>query len=188
MSTSSPVHDISVATEGLAVVLRSIPLSQITVADGFNPRGEVSEDADLRALAEAMRERGGLQPIRVHASADGGYTLVAGERRYRAAALAGLLEIPASVLAAGDGEQRVELLTDAMVENELRCELNPVQRADGYKAMIVVGSPCAVSPNGSAAPAGDDRANSESRSTSRSLRCQRIYASGWPRVTFRCWP
>jgi ParB/RepB/Spo0J family partition protein len=136
MSTSSSAHDTSVAADGPAVVLRSIPLSEITVADGFNPRGEVAEDADLQALAETMRERGCLQPIRVHASADGGYTLVAGERRYRAAALAGLFEIPASVLAAGDGEQRVEVLTDAMVENELRCELNPVQRARGYKAMI----------------------------------------------------
>jgi ParB/RepB/Spo0J family partition protein len=117
--------------------LRSIPLSQITVAEGFNPRGAVAEDAELQALAETMRERGCLQPIRVHAATEGRYVLVAGERRYRAAALAGLTEIPASVLTADSGEQQhLDLLTDAMVENELRCALNPVQRADGYKAMI----------------------------------------------------
>jgi ParB family chromosome partitioning protein len=120
------------------VELREIPLSKIVVAEGFNPRGEVHEDAELLALAETMRQRGCLQPIRVRATATGDYVLIAGARRYRAAALAALTQIPAAVVPvspAGESE-RVELLVDAMVENELRSDLNPLQRALGYQAMI----------------------------------------------------
>jgi ParB/RepB/Spo0J family partition protein len=117
---------------------REIRLSRITVAEGFNPRGEVCEDDELRALAETIRARGCLQPIRVRESETGEYVLVAGERRYRAAALAGLAVIPATVLpvGAGDEAERVELLSDAVIENELRRELDPLQRARGYRAML----------------------------------------------------
>jgi ParB/RepB/Spo0J family partition protein len=136
MSATSQVQDAAPASHAPPVELRSIPLSQITIAEGFNPRGEIVEDAELQALAGTMSERGCLQPIRVHA-AEGGYVLIAGERRYRAAALAGLLEIPASVVHCGPGEQqRLELLSEAMIENELRCDLNPLQRARGHQVMI----------------------------------------------------
>ena len=120
------------------VELREIPLSKIVVADGFNPRGEVLEDAELLALAETIRQRGCLQPIRVRATETGEYVLIAGERRYRAAVLAALTKIPAVIVpvSAGDESERVELLVDAMVENELRSDLNPLQRALGYQAMI----------------------------------------------------
>jgi hypothetical protein len=65
-----------------------------------------------------MRHSGCLQPIRVQATSDGDYQLVAGERRYRAAALAALTEIPASVLPAGTGEdsEQPHLLVEAMIE------------------------------------------------------------------------
>jgi ParB/RepB/Spo0J family partition protein len=120
--------------------LRHIPLAQITVQDGFNPRGEVA-DAELDAMAETMRERGCLQPVLVRSAAGETYLLVAGERRYRAATKAGLTDIPANVLPAGSGDEaeRLELLTDAMIENELRSDLNPLQRAQGYKAMLDCG-------------------------------------------------
>jgi ParB/RepB/Spo0J family partition protein len=118
--------------------LRDIPLSRIRVTEGFNPRGTITEDAELQALAETMRQRGCLQPIRVQATNDGDYQLVAGERRYRAAALAALTEIPASVLPVGSGQEdeRLELLVEAMIENELRSDLDHLQRAQGYQAMI----------------------------------------------------
>ncbi len=118
--------------------LREIPLSQIEIADGFNPRGEVQQDAELKALAETIRQRGCLMPVRVRAAESGGYVLIAGERRYRAAALAGLSEIPATVIAPGEGDEaeRQELLTDAIVENELRKDLDPRQRALAFKAML----------------------------------------------------
>ena len=121
--------------------LRSIPLSQIVVTDGFNPRGEIVEDAGIEAMAQTMRDRGCLQSIRVRATGKDGYVLVAGERRYRAAALAALTEIPATVLSAGAGDEaeQLDLLCDAMIENEVRSDLDPLQRAQGYQAMIDAG-------------------------------------------------
>lgn len=120
--------------------LRHIPLAQITVQEDFNPRGEII-DAELDAMVETMRERGCLQPVLVRSTDGENYLLIAGERRYRAATKAELTEIPAKVLPAGSGDEaeRLELLTDAMIENEVRSELNPLQRAQGYKAMLDCG-------------------------------------------------
>ena len=142
MATSTSIRNSSASTNRseapVRVELREIPLSRIAVAEGFNPRGEVREDAELEALAETIRQRGCLQPIRVRTSETGEYVLIAGERRYRAAALAGLTEIPAAVVPAGAGDESecLNWLSDAMVENELRSDLDPVQRALGYQAMI----------------------------------------------------
>jgi ParB/RepB/Spo0J family partition protein len=121
--------------------LRLIPLSRIVVQDGFNPRGEVVEDDALEAMAATMRERGCLQSVRVRATDADEFQLVAGERRYRAAALAALTEIPAMVLPAGAGDEaeQLELLTDAVIENELRSDLDPLQRALGFQAMLDCG-------------------------------------------------
>lgn len=123
------------------VELREIPLSRIVVPEGFNPRGEVAHDAELEAMAETMRQRGCLQPVRVRENGTGEYVLVAGERRYRAAAIAALTQIPATVLPAGAGDEaeQLDLLTDAMIENEVRCDLNPLRRAMGFQAMIELG-------------------------------------------------
>jgi ParB/RepB/Spo0J family partition protein len=125
----------------LRAELHHIPLSRIVVQDGFNPRGEIVEDDELQALAASISERGCLQSIRVRAQDNGEFMLIAGERRYRAAALASLTEIPAIVLPAGDGDEaeQLELLTDAVIENELRSDLNPLQRAEGFQAMLDCG-------------------------------------------------
>jgi len=140
MATSNTTHQNTTDSDAahVPIELRQIPLSKVRVTEGFNPRGQVSEDAELHAMAETIRQRGCLQPIRVRATATGEYVLIAGERRYRAAALAALSEIPAAVVPAGDGDERerLELLTDAIIENELRSDLNPLQRALGYQAMI----------------------------------------------------
>jgi ParB/RepB/Spo0J family partition protein len=121
--------------------LHHIPLSRIVVQDGFNPRGQIVEDDQLQALAASIRERGCLQSIRVRAQDNGEFMLIAGERRYRAAALASLTKIPAIVLPAGGGDEaeQLELLTDAVIENELRSDLNPLQRAEGFQAMLDCG-------------------------------------------------
>src|SRR4051812_25416317 len=118
--------------------LRTIPLSRIVVPDGFNPRGAVAEDADLEALAQTMRQRGCLQPVRVRATDDGDYVRVAGGRRYRAAVKAALTELPAVVRPAGAGDEseELDLLVDAVIENELRVDLDPLQRALGYRRML----------------------------------------------------
>jgi ParB/RepB/Spo0J family partition protein len=117
------------------VELARIPLAEITVEEGFNPRGEVAEDADLQALAETIKTHGCLLPIRVRRDGEQ-FVLIAGERRYRAALLAGLTEIPASILPEDASEEPAERLTEALVENELRSELDPVHRAQAYKALL----------------------------------------------------
>lgn len=121
--------------------LRTIPLARIVVKDGFNPRGEIVEDDELRAMAETMRERGCLQSVLVRETASGEFELIFGHRRYRAAALASLTELPAEVLPPG-GETQAELrelLSDAVIENEMRSDLDPLQRARGYQAMLDCG-------------------------------------------------
>jgi hypothetical protein len=88
MATTTTQNPSNSSTGTGRVELREIPLSQIVVPEGFNPRGEVPDDADLEAMAETMRRRGCLQPIRVRETKTGRYSLIAGERRYRAAAKA----------------------------------------------------------------------------------------------------
>jgi len=76
-------------------------------------------------LAESIRRHGVLQPVRVRATGDGDYVLVAGERRYRAAVKAAVMELPAIVRPAGGGDQdeEDELLVEAVTENDLRVDL-----------------------------------------------------------------
>lgn len=93
------------------------------------PRRHFEPDA-LASLAESLKARGVLQPIIVRPSA-GGYELVAGERRLRAARLAGLTELPAIVRQIPN-DQLLEL---ALIENVQRADLNPVERARGYQAL-----------------------------------------------------
>jgi ParB/RepB/Spo0J family partition protein len=121
--------------------LRTIPLSQIVVKEGFNPRGEVVEDDELRAMAQTMREHGCLQSIRVQAASSASFELILGERRYRAAMLADLTEIPALVVPRGTDPEadQLELLTEDGIENEVRSDLDPLQRARGFQAMIDCG-------------------------------------------------
>jgi ParB family transcriptional regulator, chromosome partitioning protein len=89
------------------------------------PRKHFDEDA-LRSLADSIRERGVLQPIIVRPRATGGYELVAGERRWRAAQLAGHLTISALVDANVEGARSLEL---ALIENVVREDLTPIEEA-----------------------------------------------------------
>jgi ParB/RepB/Spo0J family partition protein len=135
-TTSTPVHDPGETTQ-----LRHIPLSRIVVPDGFNPRGEILEDRELEQLAESMRQHGCLQPVRVRPTETGDYLLIAGGRRYRAAVKAALMEIPAIVrpAGAGDDEEQADLLVEAVIENDLRVDLDPLARARGYRRLIDTG-------------------------------------------------
>lgn len=93
----------------------------------FQPRREFSE-ASLKDLASSIREQGILQPIVVVARADG-YEIVAGERRWRAAALAGLELVPVTVRDKGSDR---DMLEAALVENLQREDLNPLEEAEAY--------------------------------------------------------
>jgi ParB family chromosome partitioning protein len=88
------------------------------------------DDRALQGLAESLRMRGTLQPVVVRPS-EGGYELIAGERRLRAARLAGLGEIPAIIRSVPDNE----LLELALIENIHRQDLNPIERARAYRTL-----------------------------------------------------
>lgn len=99
--------------------------------DRNQPRKEF-DDASLAELAESIAQHGVLQPIVVRPSSVGGYIIVAGERRWRAARLAGLTEIPALIRNISE-EQAVEL---ALIENLQREDLNPIEEAMGYRQLM----------------------------------------------------
>jgi len=90
------------------------------------------DEAGLAALAESLEERGVLQPVLVRPRAGGSYELVAGERRWRAARLAGLETMPALVQQRDD-EASLEV---ALVENMAREDLNPVEAARAVAALV----------------------------------------------------
>ncbi len=95
------------------------------------PRKDFDNEA-LNSLAESIGQHGLIQPIVVRPTIGGGYTIIAGERRWRASRLAGLSEIPVVVK---DSDEQ-SLMEMALVENLQREDLNPVEEALGYKALM----------------------------------------------------
>ncbi|HXV75560.1 MAG TPA: ParB/RepB/Spo0J family partition protein [Candidatus Polarisedimenticolaceae bacterium] len=95
------------------------------------PRTSFDEER-LDELARSIKNQGVLQPIVVRPGKDGAYELIAGERRWRAAQMAGLLKIPAVVRETGDSQLR-EL---ALIENLQRDDLDPIEEAAAYQALI----------------------------------------------------
>jgi ParB family transcriptional regulator, chromosome partitioning protein len=98
-----------------------------------NPR-RVFAAAELEELTASLRERGIIQPIVVRAlrGVPDNYEIIAGERRWRAAQRAGLHEVPVVVIEATDAEA----LQLAIIENVQRADLNPLEEADGYRALM----------------------------------------------------
>ena len=96
-----------------------------------NPRRNFSE-TDLADLAQSIREHGIVQPVVVRPSGDGRYEIIAGERRWRAAQRAELMEIPV-IIREVDDRVALEL---AIIENVQRADLNPVEEALGYQQLI----------------------------------------------------
>ncbi len=107
-----------------------LPLSQ--VEPGLNqPRKRFDEEA-LAELADSIRTHGIIQPLTVRLLPSGYYQIIAGERRWRAARLAGLEEIPAVIIQADD-RKVMEL---GLIENLQREDLNPIEEAKGYQVLI----------------------------------------------------
>ena len=107
-----------------------LPIAKVEPRDN-QPRSIFDEEA-LAELAESIREYGVIQPVTVRPLPSGYYQLIAGERRWRAARLAGLTEIPAQIIEADD-----RLTTElALVENLQREDLNPVEEAQGYRTLM----------------------------------------------------
>ena len=90
------------------------------------------DEEELQALADSITEHGIIQPLTVRQLSSGYYQIIAGERRWRAARMAGLNEIPAVIIEADD-KKAMEL---ALIENLQRQDLNPVEEALGYQSLI----------------------------------------------------
>jgi ParB family chromosome partitioning protein len=110
--------------------LRSLPVELIS-PNPNQPRKQFDEAA-LAALADSLRDRGVLQPVLVRPVAGGTYELIAGERRWRAAQLAGFEFVPALVRPQEDAES-LEL---ALIENMAREDLNPVEEARAVSLLV----------------------------------------------------
>lgn len=115
-----------VPTEGL----RSIPLGKL-VPNPDQPR-KTFDEAALEELASSIRTHGIIQPVIVEDSGNGSFLIIAGERRYRAAERAGLREVPV-VVRSFSPEKKLEI---ALIENVQREDLNPVEEAEAYKALM----------------------------------------------------
>ena len=118
------VEDISVGSSTTKVKLLDIEPNR------EQPRKQFDEDA-LAELSDSIAQHGVLQPLLVRPMPDGGYQLVAGERRWRASRMAGLTEVPVVIRDLTDS-QVAEL---ALVENLQRENLNPLEEANGYKEL-----------------------------------------------------
>jgi ParB family transcriptional regulator, chromosome partitioning protein len=112
------------------VGLREVPVDAIT-PNPWQPRTQFDQD-ELQELAQSIREHGVLQPVLVSQQADGTFQLITGERRWRAVKLAGMPTVPAMVKEATP-QASLEL---ALVENIQRRDLNPLEEAHAFRALL----------------------------------------------------
>jgi len=127
---------------GLSALIPDAPVAAPTVERGldvdtdllrpnpFQPRGQV-DDARIDDLARSIRAHGVIQPIVVRPAENGGFEIVAGERRWRASQRAGLLKVPVVVRDIPDNR----LLAAALIENIHREDLNPIEEAQAYRRL-----------------------------------------------------
>ena len=108
----------------------SLPISQVETCSS-QPRKRF-DDESLQELADSISQHGIIQPLTVRKLSSGYYQIIAGERRWRAARLAGLQEVPVIVIEADD-RKAAEL---AMIENLQREDLNPMEEATGFQSLI----------------------------------------------------
>jgi ParB family chromosome partitioning protein len=110
--------------------LRSIPVDELAPGK-YQPRTRIDQAA-LAELAESIKAQGVMQPILVRPLAGGRYEIVAGERRWRAARLAGLSSVPALVRDIPDNQA----LAAALIENIQREDLSPLEEAAGIQRLV----------------------------------------------------
>jgi ParB family chromosome partitioning protein len=129
--SSSPPRTPAGTDDGTSneIIVR-VPLEKID-RNPYQPRAEFDPVA-LDELKRSIKEKGIIQPITVRRIA-GGFQLISGERRVRAARAAGLTEVPAYVISVRSDEEMLEL---AIIENLQRSQLNPIEVAISYKRLI----------------------------------------------------
>ena len=144
MTTRSSTAKPGISKRGLGRGLESLIPSAGIADSGFayvnvdeispnpqQPRTNFDEES-LTSLADSIATVGVLQPLVLRRNPDGGYMLVAGERRWRAARRAGLTEIPAMIRTGDDAAS----LTEALVENLQRSDLTPLEEAAAYQQLL----------------------------------------------------
>lgn len=131
-STGSELAKLAGLPDTGAGELRLIPVCELRPSR-FQPRRHF-EEAEIQALAESIKQHGLLQPILVRPmpGSHSGYEIVFGERRWRAATLAGLDAVPTLVRDVADSD----LLVSALVENLQRQNLTPIEEAEGYRRLV----------------------------------------------------
>ena len=118
------------AAKGVTAAEQMVPIERIS-PNPDQPRKRF-EKSDLDDLSASIREKGVIQPLIVRTRDDGSFEIVAGERRWRAAQLAQLHELPVIVRSFTD----VEVLEVAIIENIQRADLNPIEEAAGYRQLM----------------------------------------------------
>jgi|WetSurMetagenome_2_1015567.scaffolds.fasta_scaffold294160_2 ParB family transcriptional regulator, chromosome partitioning protein len=113
--------------------VRTVPVDRLR-PNPDQPR-RTFDEAALAELANSLRSHGVIQPILVEDGGEGSYLIVAGERRYRAARLAGLEEVPV-IVRSFDPKKRLEI---ALIENVQREDLNAVEEAEAYRSLMSLG-------------------------------------------------
>jgi len=124
------IPDLPLVFDKKKKMMVDIELEKIS-ANPNQPRGDFDDQA-LEELSRSIREKGILQPVVVR-SMDDGFQLIVGERRVRAAKLAGMKKIPAIVLDISDEREMLEM---ALVENLQREDLNPIDEAKAYRKLM----------------------------------------------------
>lgn len=113
--------------------VRTLPLARLR-PNPEQPRRSFPAES-LAELASSLKTHGLIQPILVEEAGDGSYLIVAGERRFRAASIAGLVEVPV-IVRSFTPQMRLET---ALIENVQREDLNPVEEAEAYRALMAMG-------------------------------------------------
>ena len=110
--------------------VQTVPVGQLS-PNRFQPRTDFN-DTGMDELAESIRRQGIVQPVVVTSAPGGGFTIIAGERRWRAARRAGLEEVPVIVKEVNDDRQLLEM---ALVENLQRADLNAMEEAEAFRSL-----------------------------------------------------
>ena len=135
---SALLADVATVDEAPSRGPTAVPTSNTVPIERIRPNPDqprrAFDDRELQDLAASIREKGVIQPLilRVHPADDGHYQIVAGERRWRAAQMAGVHELPAVVRDLSD----TEVLELAIIENIQRADLNPLEEAQGYRQLM----------------------------------------------------
>jgi len=117
-------------SEPTSAETHSLPIQNVE-PNPLQPR-KIFDDEELQALSDSIAEHGIIQPLAVRPAGNGYYQIIAGERRWRAARMAGLREVPVLIL---DADDRA-VMEMALIENLQRQDLNPIEEANGYKTLM----------------------------------------------------